>query len=961
MCWICDKHDQSSNLTGTAGAGSLHFAASRQGGGGRDLAPTLGFDHMRDEIWLGGDMAKGSDGLIGTGHVNAPPQVATIIVPDNIGGDTNSTATLTVGGPSVISTTNTIGDFDFYKVTLTAGQSYEIGMYAKDGGPNLVAHGDAFVEIYGASGNLIVSADGGAATLRNSVNSGFDVLLTFTPETSGTYFINARAFDQDPVNGTNGDFVGDYELFARQASANAYKPYYDVDNPLYSLDWGSQVDRTSRNPDGQEGPRVTGNDFTGVGANNFGITGKNVITYYFARQGEVFVNQDPVGDPLGAALTTTVAFGMADWEKAAFRSALSSYEKFADVVFVEVANRNEADFKFITYNGTPNVGILGRMSPPNENQEGQAEFNRNGPGWNEASLVQGGFSNITLIHEVGHGMGMSHPHDNGGRSGIMRGVVADGVAFSYTNGDFDLNQGVYTMMSYESGWEKSPYGQASTQDAFGWEGGPMAFDIAVLQDKYGVNEEWATGDNLYLLKDVNAKGTFYEAIWDAGGNDTIAYSGARNATIDLRAATLKYEAGGGGFMSYAFGIHGGYTIANGVTIENATGGAGADTLTGNEAANILDGGAGADVLTGLGGDDFFVVDDSADVVVEGAGGGRDYVAAKSSWTASAAAQVETISVFSHGALTALNLTGNAFAQDLIGNGGANALDGGGGADRLIGLGGNDFYTIDSADDQVIEYAGEGSDYVATRVSFALAAGAEVETLSAASHAATDAINLTGNGFSQDLIGNSGANSLDGGGGSDRLIGLGGNDFYIIDSADDQVIEYGGEGSDYAAAKVSWTLSAGAEVETVSTFSHAATDAIDLNGNALANTMIGNAGANILNGGGGADRLIGLGGADAFVFNSALGGGNVDQILDHEVGVDKIILDDAVFAGLALGVLSAGAFNIGSTAQDADDRILYDAASGALYFDADGVGGAAAVQFASVSAGLAMTASEFTVI
>jgi serralysin len=72
------------------------------------------------------------------------------------------------------------------------------------------------------------------------------------------------------------------------------------------------------------------------------------------------------------------------------------------------------------------------------------------------------------------------------------------------------------------------------------------------------------------MKDVNAAGTFYSSIWDGGGTDEIRYTGAANATIDLRAATLKYEVGGGGFVSYAHGIFGGFTIANGVTIENAT-------------------------------------------------------------------------------------------------------------------------------------------------------------------------------------------------------------------------------------------------------------------------------------------------------------------------------------------------------------------------------------------------------
>ncbi len=410
-----------------------------------------------------------------------------------------------------------------------------------------------------------------------------------------------------------------------------------------------------------------------------------------------------------------------------------------------------------------------------------------------------------------------------------------------------------------------------------------------------------------------------------------------------------------------FGGDGNDLLFGGYGADALFGGPGDDLLSGQAGDDILDGGAGADRLIGGGGDDFYIVDDPGDSIIEGTQGGSDYVATRITFTLTAAARAETLSAISHGATDPMDLTGNLFGQDVIGNNGANVLNGGGGADRLIGLGGNDFYIVDSSDDRVIEYASEGTDYVATRVSYALAGAAEVETLSTLSHAAIDTINLTGNAFGQDLIGNNGANSLDGGGGADRLIGLGGDDFYIVDSADDLVIEYGGDGRDYVASRVSFALAAGAEVETLSAVSHAAPDAIDLIGNGFGQDVIGNDGANVLNGGGGADRLIGLGGADSFAFTTTLGGANVDQIFDYALGVDRILLDDAVFAGLALGALAAGAFNTGSTAQDADDRILYDPGTGALYFDADGAGGVEAEQFASLSLGLAMTASEFTVI
>ena len=545
-----------------------------------------------------------------------------ILTPDNVPGDTSTTATVTVDGAHLVSTINTIGDMDFFKVELEAGRTYDIGQYAKLLGPSGIPLADAYLELYDSAGNLIVSADGGGP----NTPSGLDALLTYVAQSSGTYYINARAFDQDATNGTGGDAVGDYELFVKDVTGKpTYQPYYSPDSPLHSIDWGSQVDRTSRNPDGQEGPRVTGNEFTGVGSNPFGIAGKNVITVYFAKAGDIFVTEDPTNPGL---TDTMVAKGLQAWEKEAFLLALDVYERVADLVFVEVDNRAEADFKIITYNGTPGVGasLLGRMSPPNEQNEGQAEFNAGDVRWTEEGLQPGGFYFPTLLHEFGHGLGMAHPHDNGGRSSIMRGAGGGTAGIGGGLGDFDLSQQVHTIMSYNDGWATSPYGQprsggitGTEVDHYGWVATLSPLDIAVIQDKYGVNEDWARGNDVYTLKDVNGPGTYYESIWDAGGIDQIVYAGARDAYIDLRAATLEYEEGGGGRVSYAYGVHGGFTIANGVTIEQARSGSGNDVLIGNDAANLLDGGAGNDRLDGGAGNDRLMGGLGADTLTGGAG------------------------------------------------------------------------------------------------------------------------------------------------------------------------------------------------------------------------------------------------------------------------------------------------------------------------------------------------------
>ena len=912
MCWTCDQEAR--------GIIATNYQATLMGISRQGMRARLHYQQAREDAGLDG--YKGDDGLLLNGDTLVPPQLGVLIITaDAIPNDTSTTATVTVGGPKIVSTIDTVGDQDFFKVTLEAGKTYEIGQYLTTTGPNGVPLADAFIELYDANGKLIVVADGGGP----NTPSGLDALLTYTAETGGTYYINARAYDQDSLNGTTGDFVGDYELFVREASPFSYKPYYDVDSPLYALDWGTQVDGSSRNPDGQEGPRVTGNEFTGHAYNPYGIQGKNVIYYYFAKEGEVFVSENPA-DP---GLENMVAAGFRDWEKRAFEMALDEYEKVADIVYIEVQDRNEADFIFITYDGTPRVGVLGRMSPPDTQNEGQAEFNRNGPGWTEQQLQPGGFSFITLIHELGHGHGMAHPHDGGGRSGIMRGVEAEGAAFDYTTGDFDLNQGVYTMMSYEDGWQKSPYGQARTTDSFGWLGGLMAFDIAVIQDKYGVNEEWATGNDTYVLKDVNAQGTFYSSIWDAGGTDEIVYDGARNTTIDLRAATLKYEPGGGGFISYAFGIHGGFTIANGVTIENARSGSGNDSLFGNGADNRLDGGSGNDMIhLSAGGVDTALGGAGADTFLFG----KELTAADS---VDGGADKDQLGIqgnynLTFGALNLVNIETLAVMTS---------------QDNRFGTGSNDPAILFS--------------YNLRTVDANVAAGA---TLTVNANALVAGETLTFDG-SAEL---DGAFFFFGGKGTDQLTGGAGSDSFMFGQgafgAGDRVV--GGAGSDQLGLRGNYTIVFGADqmagIETLGIISGSdtrfgsaqgpfsynvtthdgnvaagqrlsvnaadllATETLAFDGSAEtdgffrviggkgADRITGGAGNDSLFGGLGADVITGGGGADTFVYRSAAEstGINFDQIVGFDYRVDRIDLPGTVsgWTGNVGGVLNGATFN-----------------------------------------------------
>ena len=314
---------------------------------------------------------------------------------------------------------------------------------------------------------------------------------------------------------------------------------------------------------------------------------------------------------------------------------------------------------------------------------------------------------------------------------------------------------------------------------------------------------------------------------------------------------------------------------------------------------------------------------------------------------------------------AVNFQGNTLANEIWGNDGQNILDGAAGADILRGGGGDDIYFVDNLGDQTVEQAGGGFDLIElfffAPTSYTLPDNVERIGPYRLGNAPGNTT-FIGNALDNEIWGSSGNNILDGGPGADIMKGHGGDDVYIVDNVGDVVIEYSpsdawGGGNDLIWTSLDYTLPLYVERMGVNGF--ATTYAINLTGNSLGNELWGNDGVNVIDGRGGADFLHGHGGADTFAFTTALGGGNIDTILDFQPGVDVIALDDAIFTGLAPGALPAGAFNTGTTAQDADDRILYDAATGALYFDADGI--ASAVQFATVQVGLTLSASDFVVI
>ncbi|WP_442580675.1 calcium-binding protein [Mesorhizobium sp. ASY16-5R] len=219
------------------------------------------------------------------------------------------------------------------------------------------------------------------------------------------------------------------------------------------------------------------------------------------------------------------------------------------------------------------------------------------------------------------------------------------------------------------------------------------------------------------------------------------------------------------------------------------------------------------------------------------------------------------------------------------------------------------------------------------------------------------------GVDNDYIDGMGGNDiLNGGLGADRMIGGSGNDTFYVDNIGDLIVEGSGEGSDIVATTISYRLAAGASVERMNTTSQGGASAINLTGNEFTQTLIGNAGDNRLEGREGNDTLYGLGGKDTFVFNTKLGATNIDTIADFNVADDRFLLSDAVFKALNPGALASGYFRANTTglAQDANDHIIYETDTGKLFYDADGLGGAAGIQFAKLAVGLSLTNADFAV-
>ncbi|MBX7526394.1 M10 family metallopeptidase C-terminal domain-containing protein [Qipengyuania vesicularis] len=545
------------------------------------------------------------------------------------------------------------GDNDMYSITVEQGYVYNFSFSGGVSGQGDFDFepGEAVVtlELYNEAGELI------------GTNLNYESSLSYFAATGGTVYV--RTVDFGAQFGL--DFSGGYTIDVEQLDPADF-------DPLDSLNWDSAANI----------PTVL-------------VDGVPTAYVYFAPAGENFGQFEPDG------VTPMATFGWQQYQIDAIMDSLNTYyTPITGIDYVITTDVDEATFRLLT---TENLAYGARFFPQDAaaygDDVGIGIFNllSGGFGAFPESLDPGGFSWAVVLHEFGHAHGIAHPHDTGGGSDVMLGVTS-----SASLGVYDLNQGVYTVMSYNDGWITHPDGERAFTGATlgdGWSESLGAFDIAVLQARYGVHD-YNTGDDVYMLTD-NQEEASYLTIWDSGGTDEIRYDGEVDVRIDLLAATLDYTPTGGGVVSFVDGVFGGYTIANSVVIENASGGEGNDVILGNEYANVLSGNDGDDIIMGRdGADDIFGGNDNDELYGDG---GDDFVSGGNGEDSLFGGMGDDIL---QGGNASDFLSGDEGDDMLYGGNGADILNGGAGADILNGGRGPDLFVFDNFDgavDTVVGY------------------------------------------------------------------------------------------------------------------------------------------------------------------------------------------------------------------------------------------------------------------